>query len=101
MTTTAQRRATARHRQRASERGLARVEVQVPRENAELIRSLAALLREHPDKAGQLEAWARPAERRGRTWGEYLASAPDVSGPEFDDALDFPRENWPLREVEL
>lgn len=101
MTTVAQRRAVKRYRERSVEQGMTRVEVKVPRANADLIRSVAALLRSQPGAAERLTQIIDEVPPSGQTWGEYLKQAPDLSGPEFDQAFDLPRDRWPLREVDL
>ncbi len=70
----------ARYRSRARRRGRVRLEVQVPREDAERVRALAALLREGPHAAaerarGGLDALLRSASGHGRL-KDLLAAAP-------------------------
>ena len=51
MTKAAQRKATANHRKRIRAKGLVRVEVQVPEQDAAMLRDVAAALRASPDAA--------------------------------------------------
>ncbi len=72
--------AVARYRSRALRRGLLRIEVQVPRQDAELVRALAALLREGPAEAAEsarkeLSARVRTASGAHRL-KDLLAAAP-------------------------
>jgi hypothetical protein len=52
--TIAQRRATKRYRERRRRSGLKRLEVQVPAQEAPVIRKAAAILRGHPEEAMRL-----------------------------------------------
>jgi hypothetical protein len=54
--TSAQRRATKRYRERHHKRGLKRLEVQVPAEEAAVIRKAAAILRNQAEEAMRLRA---------------------------------------------
>ncbi len=74
------RETVARYRARARRRGLLRVEVQVPRQDAQRIRALATLLREGPDAATErsragVDAVLRTASGAGGL-KKLLASAP-------------------------
>jgi hypothetical protein len=54
MSTSAQRAATAAHRKRAKAKGLVRIEVQVPKRDAALVRKLARSLRGPEARASSL-----------------------------------------------
>lgn len=74
------REAVARYRARARRRGLLRLELQVPREDAERFRALATLMREGPEGAAErgreeLDTLLRAASGAGRL-KELLESAP-------------------------
>jgi hypothetical protein len=84
----------ARYRRRARRQGLIRLEVQVPRQDAESIRSVAALLRDAaPEMAEQarqeLLALARAATGTGRL-KDLLAAAP-LEGIEIERSRDLGR----------
>ena len=64
MASKSQRNATRTHRRRAKERGLVRVEVQAPKQDAGLIRTLAETLRE---------------ERKGQRASIHVGEGPDRS----------------------
>lgn len=103
LATVAQRRAVIRHRRKASERGLARVEVQVPKAHSALLRRIAETLRTDPAVADQLARLIEGESPPGRkqTLGEFFDSLPDISGSEFDDVFERGRDrSWP-RDVEL
>lgn len=71
------RSALAEHRQRLRNRGLQRVEVQVPGEDAALLRAVATALAD-PDRAAAARAvlQARFAPAPARSLKELLAAAP-------------------------
>lgn len=103
MTTLAQRRATARHRQKAAERGLTRVEVQVPKSQAALLRRLAQSLRTDPalaERISEVIGESSPEESK-QTLGEFFDSLPDISGPEFDDIFELGRDRSLPEDIEL
>ena len=54
MTKATQRKATANHRKRIRAKGLVRVEVQVPEQDAAMLRDVAAALRASPDAASAI-----------------------------------------------
>jgi hypothetical protein len=104
MTTAAQKKALVAHRRRAAERGLVRVEVRVPVQDTDLIRSVAACIRENPELAvriGDVIASRSGEKPAPKTWGTILESLPDVSGPEFDEAFETSREPFELRNVDF
>jgi len=88
-----QRRAVKRHRRRLRRRGLVRLEIQVPAEDAGLVRQLAGALRGKPEAAPLLRARVRDAlaaeERRGLK--ALLAAAP-LDGIDLVRPPDLPRE---------
>jgi hypothetical protein len=51
-----QRKATSAHRRRAAARGLVRLEVQAPRKDVELVRTVVETLRGEPEKAKVLRS---------------------------------------------
>lgn len=91
-------RETVSPRVRAPRRGLVRLEVQVPRQDAPLVRALAALLRDGRPEAAQrgrqeLNALLRTASEVSRL-KELLAAAP-LEGVEFQRS----RETGPILEL--
>ena len=99
MASKSQRKAIRLHRQRAAARGIVRVEVQAPKNDADLIRALAATLRGKPSRARAVrsaltKALADPAKTAFDIFGSDL---PDEA---FADVFDEHRpSNW--REVDL
>jgi hypothetical protein len=100
MASKSQRKATRAHRRRAAARGVVRIEVQAPKQDAGLIRALAETLRRKDEKAEAVRS----------TLGEALVhpevtTAFDVFGSELPDeafagVFDRPRQRgW--REVDL
>jgi hypothetical protein len=86
--TDAQKDAPKVRRTRLQKRGLRRVEVMVRLEDVELLRDVAAALREDGEHARWMrnalrDAAKQPAEQ---TVAEVLGSSPDISGPDFDAA---------------
>jgi hypothetical protein len=83
--------AVARYRQHAQQRGVARLEVQVPRQDAEPMRLLAALLRGHdPDLAEQTRKRLKALVSEtgnSRSLKELLVAAP-LEGLTFDRVRD-------------
>lgn len=87
----AQRKATAKHRARLRRRGLVRVEVQVPKADAALIRAAARALRDEPDLAPQVRAGLRRAAAPPPAGlKELLASLP-LEGIDLDRPRDLGR----------
>lgn len=93
---TAQKDAVANHRTRSRRKGIIRVEVQTPENDAPLIRQLAKVLRENSAKAADLRKHLRAivgaAEQRGLK--DLLASAPL-------DGIDLSRRDDRPRDVDL
>jgi hypothetical protein len=90
------REAVAAHRRRLKDRGLVRVEVRVPKQDATLLRDIAGALAD-PTQGAQTRRLLReqlaPPKRKGLK--ELLASAP------LDLELDFDRSRDTSREIEL
>ena len=82
----------ARHRVRTAARGLARVEVSVPRTDASLVRSVARTLREGGKEAADLRRSLADVATPllARTGAELVAFL--RSGPLFDVELDIRRD---------
>lgn len=81
----------ARYRSRARRRGLVRLEVQVPQQDAERVRALAMLLRDGPDAIAErgregLDAVLRAASGVGRL-KDLLTAAP-LEGIELHRSRD-------------
>lgn len=92
------RSALAAHRRRQKRRGLARVEVQVPRQDAELVRAVARELRDADGAAlrAQLAALAQPP-KSGQSILTMLAC--DLPDEAFDPMLE--RDRRTPRPVDL
>jgi formylmethanofuran dehydrogenase subunit E len=102
MATLAQKKAAAEHRRRTRAHGLVRVESQVPAQDAALVREVAKALR----TAREEELRARLREALAPTMGQSLADlfrnmSVDVSGPEYDEAFDIPRDQSGWRPIDL
>jgi len=82
MASKAQRKATKMHRRRAAARGLVRVEVQAAKNDAALIRALAATLRE-----GSAQAKALRSTLAGAVAEPQIKTAFDVFGSDLPDEL--------------
>jgi hypothetical protein len=91
--TTAGTKSVAEHRKRLKQRGLARVELRVPKEDAPLLREIAAAL---ADTARAPEARRRLRENfpcyAGMNFKELLAAAPLDLDLDFERAIDRRRE---------
>jgi hypothetical protein len=100
MASHAQRKATAEHRKRAAGKGLVRVEVQVLAEDAGLVRDFARALRSgDAERARVTEAiTSKPKRSLADVFDEI---SKDVSGHEFDDAFDIPRDQSGWRPIDL
>jgi len=100
MANRSQRKATHAHRRRAAARGLVRVEVQAPRQDAGLIRAVAEMLRSGTKRAEALRSTLADA-----LLDPEVKTAFDIFGSElpdeaFADVFDQPRQrNW--RAVDL
>ncbi|MCC7048949.1 MAG: hypothetical protein IT562_19700 [Alphaproteobacteria bacterium] len=92
------RRILANHRRRQKRRGLARVEVQVPKKDAALLRAVARHLRE--DDSGALRAQLAAATAPGAAVGSILdLLACDLRDEAFAPMLQ--RDRRPARPVDL
>ena len=102
MASQSQKSATKSYRKRSKRAGLVRVEVQAPKEYSELIKSVAKTLRENPDSAFEVRKAISGSEKplRKKTSLEMFAGPVDVSGPEFDEIFNQPRDGkW--RKIEF
>ena len=98
MATKSQRKATRAHRRRATVRGLVRVEVQAPKQDAGLIRALAQRLREEKAEAPRSTLASLLLHPDVKTAFDIFGS--DLPDETFSGVFDQPRQNhW--REVEL
>jgi len=100
MATRSQRKATTAHRRRAAARGLVRVEVQAPKKDAGLIRTVAQTLRSEPAKAKALRSTLEKAllDAEGKTAFDVFGS--DLPDDAFAGVFDHPRQrSW--RKVDL
>jgi len=88
--------AVAEHRNRLKQRGLARIELRAPKEDARLLRDIAGALAD-PARAAQTRRLLREhvAPYAGMGLKELLAAAP------LDLELDFDRSLVPGRETEF
>jgi hypothetical protein len=88
--------AVAEHRKRLKLRGLARIELRAPKEDADLLRLLAGALAD-PARAPELRLALQRAVNpyAGMNFKELLAAAP------LDLELDFERSNDPPREIDF
>ena len=92
------RRVLANHRRRQKRRGLARVEVQVPKEDTALVRAVARRLRD--DDSGDLRAQLAAATALGSASGSILnLLACDLPDEAFEPMLQ--RDRRPSRPVDL
>jgi hypothetical protein len=100
MTTKSQRKATRTHRRRAKERGLVRVEVQAPKQDAGLIRTLAETLRGRSEKASALRSTLAKALMHPEVSTAFDIFGSDLPDEVFAGVFDQPRQrDW--REVDL
>jgi hypothetical protein len=100
MATSAQKRASASHRRRASARGLVRVEVQAQKSDAGLIRALATALRAEPNKARAIRAKLESVLAEPTVMSALEAFGSDLPEEVFEGVFDQPREiGW--REIDL
>jgi hypothetical protein len=95
-----QRKATNAHRRRAAASGIARVEVQAPRQDVALIRALAETLREHSEKANALRSTLAKALTNPELKTAFDVFGSDLPDEVFAGIFDQPRQGgW--REVDL
>jgi hypothetical protein len=90
--TPAQRKAVLNHRRHQKRQGIARIEVQVGKDDAALVRTVARALRD-PERAAQTRALLRDrfGEAKAKGLKALLASAP-LEGVDLDRAHDFGRD---------
>jgi len=100
MASKSQRNATRTHRRRAKERGLVRVEVQAPKQDAGLIRTLAETLRAGSEKANALRSTLAKALIHPEVSTAFDIFGSDLPDEVFAGVFDRPRQrDW--REVDL
>jgi hypothetical protein len=99
MTAPAQLKATAVYRKRAAQRGLVRVDVQVPKQDRSLILELAERLRGDATFAAILRQAVDAASGRPMKSGLDIFAS-DLPDAVFDDVFARPRERQ-SREVDL
>jgi hypothetical protein len=98
-TSSAQRKASAAHRRRASKRGLVRVEIQVPESDAYLLKGLAARLRGPSSEAKSARNEIQSLlSKPGRTAFDMFSS--DLTDAHFDGVFDHDRREL-NRDVDL
>ena len=95
-----QRKAVQSHRDRLSQRGLVRAELQVPAGDAPLVRALAAALRSKGSEADQARTAIRKALQRPSSAPSIVQLlACDLPDEPFDSFIKRPRDMG--REVDL
>jgi len=100
MATKSRRKATRTHRRRAAPRGLVRVEVQAPKEDAGLIRALAETLRGGAEKAAMLRSTLAKAVMNPESSTAFDIFGSELADEVFTGVFDQPRQRgW--RRVEL
>ena len=88
----AQRKALVRHRRRLKRRGVVRLEVQVRKDDAALIRDIVSALAD-PDRGREARALLRERFGAGRAAGlKALPAAAPLEGIDLGRARDFGRE---------
>src|SRR5260370_1317907 len=100
MASKSQRKAIRTHRRRAAARGLVRAEVEVPRTDAGLIRSLAETLRGEAEKAEALRSTLAQALTHPEVKTAFDIFGSELPDEAFAGVFEQPRQrNW--REVDL
>jgi hypothetical protein len=100
MASKSQRKATRTHRRRAAARGLVRVEVQAPKKDAGLIRTLAETLRGKAEKAEAVRSAMAKALMHPEANTAFDIFGSDLSDDVFAGVFEQPRQrDW--REVDL
>jgi hypothetical protein len=100
MASKSQRKATRAHRRRAAARGLVRVEVQAPKQDAGLIRALAETLRGRAEKAAVLRSTLAKALVHPEVKTAFDIFGSELPDEDFAGVFDRPRQrSW--REVDL
>jgi len=100
MASKSQRRATRTHRYRAAARGLVRIEVQAPKQDAGLIRALAETLRAKPEKAAALRSVLANALMHTEIKTAFDVFGSELPDETFEGVFDQPRQ-WDWRKVDL
>lgn len=100
MASKSQRKATRSHRRRAAARGLVRVEVQAPKQDASLIRALAETLRGRDQKAEAVRSTLRQALVHPEVKTAFDVFGSDLPDETFAGIFDRPGQgSW--RQVDL
>ena len=100
MATKSQRKATRTHRRRAAARGLVRVEVQAPKRDARLIRTVAKTLSGRAQEADALRSTLTKALKHPEAKTAFDIFGSDLPDEAFEGIFDQPRQgDW--REVDL
>jgi hypothetical protein len=90
-----QRKATSAHRRRAAARGLVRLEVQAPRKDVELVRTVVATLRGEPGKAKALRSALEKALVNPAEMTAFDIFGSDLPDEAFAGVFEQPRErDW-------
>lgn len=97
----AQQKALRAHRRRRRDRGMVRVEVQVPAIDAGILRDLAAILRSNSDAAGAIRNQLRSVVAKPRVDTVFDIFGSDLPDAYFDGVLDQSRQRDAPRDVEL
>jgi hypothetical protein len=90
--TDARKKAVAEHRKRLKSRGLVRIELRAPEQDAALLREIAAALAD-PERAGHTRTVLRElfAVYRAKNFKEFLAAAP-LEGVDLERSRDTGRD---------
>jgi hypothetical protein len=97
----AQREALMAHRRRRRDSGLARVEVQVPSIDADLVRDLASVLRGEPEAAQSLRVQLRSVIAAPRKSAVFDIFGSDLPDSYFDGVFENDRRSDIPRNAEL
>ena len=98
----AQRRALTAHRRRRRDRGVVRVEVQVPEVDAAVVRDMAAILRGESKRAQALRAQLRSVMAgTGHGTSVFDIFGSDLPDHYFDGVFEHSRRGDKARDVEL
>lgn len=90
-----QRKATSAHRRRAAARGLVRLEVQAPRKDVELVRTVVETLRGEPEKAEALRSTLEKALVNPGEMTAFDIFGSDLPDEAFAGVFDRPHErDW-------
>jgi hypothetical protein len=90
-----QRKATSAHRRRAAARGLVRLEVQAPRKDVELVRTVVEALRGESERAKALRSALEKALVNPAEMTAFDIFGSDLPDEVFEGVFDQPRErDW-------